>query len=78
VIEKASWPRPAVFQWLQQQGNVAEDEMWRVFNCGVGMVVVVAAAHAKAAAEHLRKAGETVYEIGRVEKGAGEPEAVIE
>jgi len=78
VIEKASWPRPAVFQWLQQQGNVAEDEMWRVFNCGIGMVVVVSAAHAKAAAEHLRKAGETVYEIGRVEKGAGEPEAVIE
>jgi len=78
VIEKASWPRPAVFQWLQQAGNVAEDEMWRVFNCGIGMVVVVAAAHAKAAAEHLGKAGETVYEIGRVEKSASEPEVVIQ
>jgi hypothetical protein len=44
-----------VFQWLQQAGNVAEDEMWRVFNCGIGMVVVVAAAHAKAAADQLRE-----------------------
>ncbi|HEV3009699.1 MAG TPA: phosphoribosylformylglycinamidine cyclo-ligase, partial [Burkholderiales bacterium] len=40
-IQKASWPRPEVFKWLQQTGNVAEDEMWRVFNCGIGMVIVV-------------------------------------
>jgi phosphoribosylformylglycinamidine cyclo-ligase len=77
VIDKGAWPRPPVFQWLQQAGNVAEDEMWRVFNCGIGMVVVVAAAHAKAAAEQLRKAGETVYEIGAVERSAGEPAALI-
>jgi phosphoribosylformylglycinamidine cyclo-ligase len=77
AIDKGAWPRPPVFQWLQQAGNVAEDEMWRVFNCGVGMVVVVAAAHAKAAAEQLRKAGETVYEIGAVERSAGEPAALI-
>jgi phosphoribosylformylglycinamidine cyclo-ligase len=76
-IRKDSWPRPAVFQWLQQAGNVAEDEMWRVFNCGIGMVVVVAAAHAKAAVEQLTKAGETVYEIGAVEKSSGEPGALI-
>jgi phosphoribosylformylglycinamidine cyclo-ligase len=77
AIDKGAWPRPPVFQWLQQAGNVAEDEMWRVFNCGVGMVVVVAAAHAKAAAEQLRKAGETVYEIGAVERSDGEPAALI-
>ena len=76
-IRKDSWPRPAVFQWLQQAGNVAEDEMWRVFNCGIGMVVVVAAAHAEAAASHLRKAGETVYEIGAVENSPGEPRALV-
>jgi phosphoribosylformylglycinamidine cyclo-ligase len=76
-IVKSSWPRPPVFQWLQQAGNVDEDEMWRVFNCGIGMVVVVAAAHAEAAAEHLRKAGETVYRIGTVEPSAGEPQALI-
>ena len=77
VIDKGAWPRPPVFQWLQQAGNVAEDEMWRVFNCGIGMVLVVAAAHARAAAEQLRKAGETVYEIGAVERSAGEPAALI-
>jgi len=77
VIDKGGWPRPPVFQWLQQAGNVAEDEMWRVFNCGIGMVVVVAAAHAEAAADQLRKSGETVYEIGRVEKSSGAPEALV-
>ncbi len=77
VIRKASWPRPKLFQWLQQQGDVAEDEMHRVFNCGIGMVAVVAAADAKRAAGKLRAAGETVYEIGGVEKAKGEPIAVI-
>jgi phosphoribosylformylglycinamidine cyclo-ligase len=76
-VHKASWPRPPVFQWLQQEGNVAEDEMFRVFNCGIGMVVVVAAADARGAADHLRKSGETVYEIGAIEKSSGEPEALI-
>jgi phosphoribosylformylglycinamidine cyclo-ligase len=71
VIRKAAWPRPEVFQWLQQAGNVAEDEMHRVFNCGIGMVVVVDAADARRAAEHLRASGETVYEIGSIEKGPG-------
>jgi phosphoribosylformylglycinamidine cyclo-ligase len=77
VIQKASWPRPAVFQWLQQAGNVAEDEMFRVFNCGIGMVVIAAAGEAKRAADELRAHGETVYEIGSVEKAAGAPEALI-
>jgi phosphoribosylformylglycinamidine cyclo-ligase len=71
VINKAAWPRPEVFQWLQQAGNVAEDEMHRVFNCGIGMVVVLDAADARRAAEHLRASGETVYEIGSIEKGPG-------
>jgi len=79
VIRKASWPRPDVFQWLQRAGNVAEDEMHRVFNCGIGMVVVVAPSEAKRAARHLRASGETVYAIGTIEKGpGGEPECVIE
>ena len=77
VIRKNSWPRPALFRWLQQQGDVAEDEMYRVFNCGIGMVAVVAAADARRAAARLRAAGETVYEIGSVEKSKGEPDAVI-
>ena len=42
VIDQSSWQRPKLFQWLQAEGNVAESEMHRVFNCGIGMVVVVA------------------------------------
>jgi len=76
-IEKRSWPLPALFEWLQREGGVAEDEMHRVFNCGIGMVVVVAAADARRAAEALRAHGETVYEIGRVEASQGEADALV-
>src|SRR2546423_2688510 len=77
VIKKASLPRPQVFRWLQREGNVAEEEMQRVFNCGIGMVLVAAAADATRAAELLRAAGETVYEIGVIEKSSGAPQAIV-
>jgi phosphoribosylformylglycinamidine cyclo-ligase len=76
-IRKAAWPRPELFQWLQREGNVAEHEMVRVFNCGIGMAVVLAPADAEPAARALRAAGETVYEIGAIEAGSGEPEAIV-
>jgi phosphoribosylformylglycinamidine cyclo-ligase len=79
VIRKASWPLPEVFRWLQRAGGVEEAEMHRVFNCGIGMVVVVAPGDVKRAMQQLRNAGETVYAIGTVEKGpAGEPECIVE
>ncbi|HWI36017.1 MAG TPA: phosphoribosylformylglycinamidine cyclo-ligase [Burkholderiales bacterium] len=78
VLKQASWPRPGVFQWLQRAGNVADGEMHRVFNCGIGMVVVVAAATAKRAMAALSAAGETVYEIGSIEKSAAaEPDCIV-
>ena len=78
VIDGKSWPRPEVFQWLQREGNVAEDEMHRVFNCGIGMVIAVAKGDAPQAAELLRAEGELVYEIGSVEYSpSGEPEALV-
>jgi phosphoribosylformylglycinamidine cyclo-ligase len=77
VIEKAAWPRPELFRWLQREGGVAEDEMHRVFNCGIGMVLVVAAENATRAADLLRAAGETVYAIGRIETGPTVPEAIV-
>ena len=76
-IASASWPRPELFRWLQQAGNVAEAEMWRVFNCGIGMVVVVAREDATKAKALLEREGERVYEIGVVERASGEPEALI-
>jgi phosphoribosylformylglycinamidine cyclo-ligase len=79
VIRKASWPRPEVFSWLQRAGNLDEAEMHRVFNCGIGMVVVVAPRDAPRAVRQLRGSGETVYTIGAIEKGpGGEPQCVVE
>jgi phosphoribosylformylglycinamidine cyclo-ligase len=77
-IKKAAWPRPELFNWLQREGNLAEDEMYRVFNCGIGMVLVVNGSDAKPAADLLRAQGETVYEIGKVEASSGEPVAVVD
>jgi phosphoribosylformylglycinamidine cyclo-ligase len=67
ILDKSSWPLPPLFQWLQKEGQVADAEMHRVFNCGIGMVVVVAEADAQRAINLLGTAGETVYRIGRIE-----------
>ncbi|HCB14792.1 MAG TPA: phosphoribosylformylglycinamidine cyclo-ligase [Gammaproteobacteria bacterium] len=72
-IDTQSWLRPAIFQWLQQQGGVIEAEMWRTFNCGVGMVVCVAAEDADRALTVLNEAGETAWAIGEIITGEGEP-----
>ncbi len=68
-IERAAWPMPPLFGWLQEQGNIADAELYRVFNCGIGMVAVVAAGDADAALKMLQSAGETAWRIGRVVKG---------
>ena len=78
MIRKNAWPRPPLFSWLQEHGNVAESEMHRVFNCGVGMVVVVDKRDGIAAMELLRKQGETVWAIGSIEKQAtGQAQTII-
>ena len=65
-LEAQSWQRPELFQWLQQAGKVADAEMHRVFNCGIGMTVVVAAEHADTARALLAESGETVRVIGHI------------
>ncbi|MDR0717661.1 MAG: phosphoribosylformylglycinamidine cyclo-ligase [Azoarcus sp.] len=77
-IDAASWPPPPLFQWLQQAGQVEQDEMHRVFNCGIGMVVVASAADADAVTARLAAAGETVYRIGRIDRrGENEAPAIV-
>lgn len=77
-IERGAWPMPALFTWLKQQGNVTDREMFRVFNCGIGMVVIVSAAEAAAAENLLAEAGETVWRIGTVRRRNGNgPQTVI-
>jgi phosphoribosylformylglycinamidine cyclo-ligase len=71
-LEKAAWPRPKLFDWMQAEGNVAENEMHRVFNCGIGLVIVVAAADADAAMAELKAQGEAVYRIGKIRARSGD------
>jgi len=71
-LEKAAWPRPKLFDWMQAEGNVAENEMHRVFNCGIGLVIVVAAADADVAMAELKGQGEVVYRIGRIRARQGD------
>ena len=78
AIRGAAWPRPPLFAWLKELGGVSEEEMYRVFNCGIGMVAVVAREHAARAVQLLQAAGETAYEIGVIETCApGEAQAVV-
>lgn len=64
ILQKNAWDMPPLFHWLQQHGNVTDNEMYRVFNCGIGMVLVVAPEHANAAIRRLQTYGETAWEIG--------------
>lgn len=63
-IDYDSWQRPDIFPWLQKLGNVSDDEMHRTFNCGIGMVLVVAPKHVEEIQEILEKSGEKSYIIG--------------
>ncbi|HJV06298.1 MAG TPA: phosphoribosylformylglycinamidine cyclo-ligase [Chromobacteriaceae bacterium] len=71
-IDASSWALPKLFQWLQSEGNVDAQEMYRTFNCGIGMVVIVAPEHADAARELLAAEGETVYRIGEIRQRNGD------
>lgn len=65
-IKKGSWVMPPLFQWLQQQGNITDAEMFRTFNCGIGMAIIVSAADADKAAALLAAEGEQVSRIGSI------------
>jgi phosphoribosylformylglycinamidine cyclo-ligase len=73
IIDDSSWELPDVFEWLQQQGNVIESEMLRTFNCGVGMVVCIAAEDADKAITLLQEQGENVWRLGNIAAHDGAP-----
>ncbi|MDD5177453.1 MAG: phosphoribosylformylglycinamidine cyclo-ligase [Sterolibacterium sp.] len=78
TLDRSKWLLPPLFQWLQTAGQVADAEMHRVFNCGIGMVVVVAAEHELQAIQLLHAAGETVYAIGHIEtRGSGQAQTIV-
>ncbi len=78
-IQAKSWQLPPLFQWLQAQGNITHSEMYKTFNCGIGMAVIIDKAHATQAKQLLQATGETVYEIGviRTQKAGEAPTIVV-
>ncbi len=78
VIHENSWQWPTVFDWLQQQGNIDRYEMYRTFNCGVGMVITLPEKDVETALALLRQAGEQAWAIGQIEAlGSGEQQVVM-
>ncbi len=71
-IDSKTWQMPRLFDWLREQGNVAPQEMFRTFNCGIGMVVIVSQADAAKAISQLQAAGETVWQIGQIRARQGD------
>ena len=77
MIDEKSWQWPAVFSWLQQAGNVSRHEMYRTFNCGVGMVIALSPADADKAVQLMTAAGEQAWKIGVINASDAEERVVI-
>lgn len=78
VIDESSWQWPAIFNWLQEQGNIDRYEMYRTFNCGVGMIIALPQDQVETALALLQQAGENAWQIGRIESASeGEEQVVI-
>jgi phosphoribosylformylglycinamidine cyclo-ligase len=76
-LDATRWEVPPVFCWLAQAGGIAPEEMLRVFNCGIGMTLIVAQEHEAKARAMLEEGGETVFTIGTVEAAEGPPRAEV-
>ncbi|MCW9699333.1 MULTISPECIES: phosphoribosylformylglycinamidine cyclo-ligase [unclassified Avibacterium] len=78
VIDESSWQWPAIFNWLQEQGNIERYEMYRTFNCGVGMIIALPQDQVETALALLHQAGETAWQIGHIESlSEGEQQVII-
>ena len=77
-LERKAWPVTDLFAWLQKSGNVPDDEMLRVFNCGIGLVLIVNASDADRAMKLLAESGESVWRIGTIRaRAAGEAQTIV-
>jgi len=76
-IDADAWKRPAIFDWIQQTAGIEDNEMYKTFNCGIGMVLVVAPDQVDAAVSCLRDHGETPFVIGRITAGDGPATLII-
>lgn len=76
-IDRSSWTRPAIFDWLQEQGNIKDDDMFVTFNCGIGMVLCVAEDDVEKTLSLLQQQGETATVIGKIDQADGGPQVQI-
>ena len=65
-IDQNSWQRPEIFNWLQETGNISQDEMYRVFNCGVGLVIIVEEKDTDPVISQLQSMGEIAWRLGEI------------
>ncbi|MGL5309311.1 MAG: phosphoribosylformylglycinamidine cyclo-ligase [Plesiomonas shigelloides] len=77
IIDESSWQWPAIFHWLQTQGNVSTHEMYRTFNCGVGMIIALPQAHVQSALKILTAAGEKAWQIGMIGASTSNEQQVV-
>lgn len=75
-IDASSWEMPEVFNWLQQNGNITNEEMWRTFNCGIGMVVILPETDAAAAIDLMKQHDIQAWKIGQIESGSNQEPSV--
>jgi phosphoribosylformylglycinamidine cyclo-ligase len=76
ALDESSWEWPAIFTWLQKQGHIKDRDMYLTFNCGIGMVAIVAAEDADDAIQYLQRQGEQVWQVGTVKARAHDAPAV--
>ncbi len=77
TINPDSWQTPSIFDWLQEMGNIEQTEMYRTFNCGIGMVLITATDQADAVIDHLASLGEQAFIIGHIDESTGDKPVVI-
>ncbi len=76
VIQKSSWELPPIFRWIQKEGNVPEEEMFRTFNMGIGMIIAVSESDVEKTLNIIKETGEKAYVIGKLQKGERSVEIV--
>ncbi|WNC67075.1 phosphoribosylformylglycinamidine cyclo-ligase [Thalassotalea nanhaiensis] len=77
VVDGSSWQWPEIFNWLQEKGNITTHEMYRTFNCGVGMMIVVPADKVEQSLEILKAHGENAWHLGEIQTATDDEEQVV-
>ena len=72
IVHEQAWPSPDIFSWLQEQGGISQDEMYRTFNCGIGLILVVPEEATEPTVALAHEHGETCFTLGEIVAGSGQ------